>query len=296
MHPTNDFNYLISIIVPVYNSEKSIERCILSILNQKYSDFELILVDDGSSDNSRLIIEKYTKIHKNVKYFYKNNNGPSSARNIGILYSDGKYIMFVDSDDYLKDGTLQTISNNIEKNNYDMILFNYENNKNCIIKQDCFFDFIVLNRLWAPWGKVVKKSAIKKMFNESSSIGEDLKFWYDNRENIKRFLFIDEKLYIYEINANSLMHSKKINSKILAYFEDLYFIIKEIKCTDGNCYDFLLLCFFNSYIENKRIDNLGIMQNSNLIIKYNEIYHLILKSPKINISTKVKIFLKNKFR
>ena len=91
----------ISIIVPVYNVEKYLKRCIDSILNQSFTDFELILVDDGSTDNSGEIIDEYAIKDERIKVIHKENGGLSSARNVGIEYSKGNYIAFVDSDDYI---------------------------------------------------------------------------------------------------------------------------------------------------------------------------------------------------
>ena len=90
----------ISIIVPVYNVEKYLKRCIDSILNQSFTDFELILVDDGSTDNSGEIIDEYAIKDERIKVIHKENGGLSSARNVGIEYSKGNYIAFVDSDDW----------------------------------------------------------------------------------------------------------------------------------------------------------------------------------------------------
>jgi len=93
----------VSIIVPVYNAEKYLEKCISSLLNQNFSDFELILVNDGSKDNSGKICDEYAKADKRIKVFHKENGGVSSARNRGIDEAGGKYIMFCDSDDYIKE-------------------------------------------------------------------------------------------------------------------------------------------------------------------------------------------------
>jgi len=94
-------NPLISIIVPVYNTERYLNNCIESILNQSYNNIELILVNDGSTDGSELICLDFSHNDKRVKYLYKTNGGPSSARNIGLDYASGEYISFIDSDDFV---------------------------------------------------------------------------------------------------------------------------------------------------------------------------------------------------
>ena len=107
----------ISIIVPVYNVEKYLKRCIDSILNQSFTDFELILVDDGSTDNSGEIIDEYAIKDERIKVIHKENGGLSSARNVGIEYSKGNYIAFVDSDDYINKNMYKILYKNAIKYN-----------------------------------------------------------------------------------------------------------------------------------------------------------------------------------
>ncbi len=104
----------ISIIIPVYNAENTIKRCINSILNQKYSNYEIILINDGSEDNSEQIILEYTKTDDRIKYFSKENSGVADTRNYGIKKASGDYIVFVDSDDYVKDTIFTDISEYLE--------------------------------------------------------------------------------------------------------------------------------------------------------------------------------------
>lgn len=96
-------NDLISIVIPVYNAEKKLSRCISSVLNQKYSNIEIVLIDDGSKDNSLIIANEWKKKDSRIKVISKENGGVSSARNKGIANSKGDYIMFVDADDWVSD-------------------------------------------------------------------------------------------------------------------------------------------------------------------------------------------------
>lgn len=111
----------LSIVIPVYNVEKYIEDCIKSVLNQNYSNFELILIDDGSTDNSREVCQKYIELDSRVTLIVQENLGVSTARNIGISKASGQYIMFIDGDDMLQKDTLNTLMSNSENN--DMISF-----------------------------------------------------------------------------------------------------------------------------------------------------------------------------
>ena len=108
---------LVSIIVPVYNVEKTLKRCLESILNQTFNDFEIILVNDGSSDNSLSICENFLKIDKRIKLINKKNGGLSSARNAGLKISNSKYISFIDSDDYINPKMIERLVGGFNENN-----------------------------------------------------------------------------------------------------------------------------------------------------------------------------------
>ena len=105
---------LVSIIVPVYNTEKYLKKCLDSLVNQTYKDFEIIVVNDGSTDKSSNIISKYQKKYKNIILIDKENEGLSMARNRGVQKSSGKYIIFVDSDDYVSNKLLEEVDKKID--------------------------------------------------------------------------------------------------------------------------------------------------------------------------------------
>ena len=107
----------ISVIVPVYNVEKYLEKCLDSLVNQTLKDIEIIIVNDGSLDNSQEIIDKYAKKHKTIKSYIKENGGLSDARNYGIKQASGKYISFIDSDDYVKENMYELMYNKLEEKN-----------------------------------------------------------------------------------------------------------------------------------------------------------------------------------
>ncbi|MDY3267295.1 MAG: glycosyltransferase [Phocaeicola sp.] len=113
---------LISIIIPVYNAESTLRKCIDSIINQKFTDWELLLVDDGSIDQSAQICDEYADNNSRIKVIHKENGGVSSARNLGLDNSCGEFIMFVDSDDFLVNNS---INKNVLDGGEDLILFSY---------------------------------------------------------------------------------------------------------------------------------------------------------------------------
>ena len=112
----------LSIIIPICNSEKTIKKCIDSIICQNNEDLEIIIVDDGSTDNSIDIIKKYQVLHSNIKYYYKSHTGVADTRNYGIKKANGDYIFFVDSDDYIDENLIKQLRGFMAKQ-YDVIKF-----------------------------------------------------------------------------------------------------------------------------------------------------------------------------
>ena len=112
-----------SVIIPVYQAEKTISRCLNSLLDQQFDDFELVVVNDGSVDHSSIICKKYAERDNRVHYYEKENGGVSSARNMGLSLAQGEYILFVDSDDYVYEGYFQEIDFALRSYSPDLLLF-----------------------------------------------------------------------------------------------------------------------------------------------------------------------------
>lgn len=220
-------NTFFSIIVPVYNVETWLERCINSILNQTYENFELILVDDGSPDNSGTICDKYVELDRRVSVIHKENGGLSSARNAGINMSKGDYIVFIDSDDYIKENLLENIEESIRKHHTDIIMFGYEMflSKNKILP--LFKKGLILNpkeeavslnkpnfknEFCFTWRYVFKKEFLTYndiTFNENIKVAEDTIFNMECIFLAKSMYVIDEALYIYnDANNESIMRRR----------------------------------------------------------------------------------------
>ena len=214
----NKENIKFSIIVPAYNIKDYIERCLNSILSQNYKNFEIIIVNDGSTDNCEKICKKYAKKDARIKYILKENGGLSSARNEGIKYATGDYIWFVDGDDYIKEESLNIISkvinNNIEIN---IICFkNYIDRDGIITPNNIFRQNIDVSKQYmlnqtSAWNKVFKR----KFLNEHNFefplgiIYEDLAVLPSLCIYTSKIIFLDEYLYYYVVRTNSIMHVKK---------------------------------------------------------------------------------------
>lgn len=204
----------ISIIVPVYNAEVYLERCIESVLSQTYQNIELVLVDDGSTDSSRKICDKYIE-RQNVVILYKENGGVSSARNAGLLLASGDYIGFVDSDDYVEKNMFELMHDGIR--NADLCMCGYFKNKDkyagvtekqiagrmsavkCVIEGEGFKGYL--------WNKLFKKTVIDKYqlhFMTDIYICEDLLFCISYMDKINRVCLLPDVLYHYEENGAGL--------------------------------------------------------------------------------------------
>ena len=122
-----EMDKLISIIVPVYNVEKYVAECIESIIKQTYQNLEILLIDDGSTDNSGKICDKYAEKDKRIKIIHKENGGVSSARNLGLDLAQGEYIAFIDSDDFVSNKYIESLYSAIEHKDAEIVLSKYSN-------------------------------------------------------------------------------------------------------------------------------------------------------------------------
>lgn len=198
----------VSIIIPCYNVEKFIDKCVNSIINQTYSNLEILCIDDGSKDNTKKILQKIAKKDSRVKYYYKENGGVSTSRNYGVAKATGDYCTFVDSDDYLNPMFVEKLVKALEENKSDMAVCEFDRlyGKHITHKKmryDDILNFIVP----ATWNKLF----ITKYFKEFIfPIGT----WYEDLATIPKYIMkhnnisiINESLYYYVQNPKSIMHT-----------------------------------------------------------------------------------------
>ena len=228
----------LSIIVPVYNVEEYLEECLDSLINQNYQDYEIIAINDGSKDNSLKILRKYEKKYpKLIKVYDKENGGLSSARNYGIEKSKGKYLFFVDSDDYILPNSLKILDKYLEED-YDIIVYpfiagNEENQKFELMYNKDIEDKRKRLLVGKPCAqnKICKKNLYTKnkitflegVYYEDLATTPKLAL---HTENIK---FIEEPLYFYRVRPNSIMNNKEYNPKVDAIFKVLEQLRKYFK-------------------------------------------------------------------
>lgn len=223
----------VSIIIPVYNSEKYINKCIDSILNQTYSNLEIILVNDGSSDRSAEICYNYSINYKNIYLYNKKNGGTSEAKNLGIDKATGKFLLFIDSDDYIDNKYVENLIDAADLNNVDLVVAGYKvdyENQNYSIDitsrfnkiyngyeeiREGILDLELSEILNVGVCKVYKNDIIKKFnlkFDVSLDTGEDLVFNCQYLKYIKNMKIIPNTEYHYvRRDTTSLVNKYKNN-------------------------------------------------------------------------------------
>ena len=221
-------NQLISIIVPVYNVEEYLKQCLDSILEQTFSDYEVILVNDGSTDNSGLICQEYAKKDSRIRYFEKENGGLSDARNYGIEQAQGEYLTFVDSDDFLDKMHLNVLYTALVSNNVDISIVNYANyqTSNATFYLHTFGEYYeknysseelldnlaILERndlsFSTIWGKLYKRSVFSFLRFPKGVIGEDVALIYKIYTQVDKIVYAHKDTYIYRENDSGITKSK----------------------------------------------------------------------------------------
>lgn len=232
----------LSIIVPVYGVEKYIDKCLNSLVKQSLKEIEVIVVNDGTKDNSQKIVDKYVKKYPDkIKSYIKENGGQGSARNYGLKKATGEYIGYVDSDDFVEKDMYKKLYNKAKENNYDIVVCGNYNvsedyqNKNIdafINNYNTDLENIFFGKM-AVWNKIYKRDILikNKLEFKEKVWYEDLAFTLKAIMNSNTFAFIDEPLYDYLIREGSTMNNSNVqrNLEILDAFNDILSYIQHNK-------------------------------------------------------------------
>ncbi|WP_297437718.1 glycosyltransferase family A protein [uncultured Clostridium sp.] len=217
---------LLSIIIPCYNAEKFIDRCLESCLKGDSNIIEIICVNDGSQDNTLEIITNMQMKYENIKVIDIKNKGVMNARYIGYLHSTTENIFFLDADDYIVDNFIEKVYRFLYSKTEELLIFNYkyvylnkENNSKIFGGKELIKDLLLNNINSAMWNKIFKRKIIKDIYFkelESLGYGEDIAFMVLVAKQKPKYKIIDDILYFYIINKDSITNSKKSkNKKIL---------------------------------------------------------------------------------
>lgn len=230
---------LISVIVPVYKSEKYLKRCVDSILNQTYQNLEIILVDDGSPDNCPQICDKYAEKDSRIRVIHKPNGGLSDARNKGLDIANGNYIAFVDSDDYIATEMYAMMIEAMHGEDVDIVMcarydeYPDKTIETYFLPQTRVFthheamNLILTDTIGSQsWDKLYKRDVYKDLRFPIGRIYEDIGTTYLAFERCQKFMYIHQPLYYYQMNYNGISFSErpnKIFDTFLSFYERLNF-------------------------------------------------------------------------
>lgn len=225
---------MISILVPIYNAENSIRRCLESILAQTYRDIEIVLVNDGSKDNSLFIIQEYSKNDKRIKVIDQENKGVAAARNTALKNATGDYILYVDADDWIEQNMIEQMYSLVSEDvdivfcNSDHAEVEQEIKKVIDIEYEAWgkerqLEEFMLHRKMTGmlWNKLIKRSLTKGIyFDECIGYGEDAQFLWGILKKSRKMIVTNEILYHHVLDQNSISHqafSEKKYSAILMW-------------------------------------------------------------------------------
>lgn len=224
-------NIKFSVLIPVYNVEKYLSNCLESVITQTYQNFEIILVDDGSTDNSGKICDEYAQKYEKIHVFHKPNQGQLSARSFAIQKATGDWYVFLDSDDTLAQEALQTIFEKVNEYNCDCVIYKWQRvldgkiidaipsdvNQDIIIQDKCELYNLVFND--SNYNSLCRKACKATLFDGRDyscfyniKYGEDLLQSIEILQNATKTVFVDKILYNYRYNPNSIVNNIKLES------------------------------------------------------------------------------------
>lgn len=296
-------NDMISVVIPIYNGEKTLEKCVKSVLASLYFNLEVILIDDGSTDNSGSICDSLKKNDSRISVFHVNNGGVSKARNIGISIANGKFITFIDCDDYVENNYFSLLYDNIIQNQSDLAVcsiayisglikkFVYAPEGSILLSDNSYNNrkkFMELNEkylIYGPTNKLYVTYLIKKngvSFPEGISYGEDLYFNLSYLTYCNLISFSKDPIYFYDRGNISSLSQKyrenlfetglNINLKIKELFERLnYWQDEEKKFVYRRIFDDAYNTIFSLWDKECRLTFTEKVKRINLILNNNEL-------------------------
>lgn len=259
-------SYLISVVIPIYNAENFLKVCLESIFSQKTNSIEVILIDDGSTDSSKIIIDKYNQRYKNILAIYQENQGVSAARNIGIKCASGSYVLFLDSDDSFRAGLFENLKKALKNNRYpDMVSFGYvrKSGKNKPSKHysskrfdgnnfsgELFCQSFLSKKVTQCVSSfIIKREVLKKYgidFNEVVTLGEDVAFQIKAMSVSESVLYLANEYFVYNYNPNSQTNQnfKKNHLSCVNNYQDVANFFVQFNLTELTLY----LNFYYQYM------------------------------------------------
>lgn len=243
-------NPLISIIVPIYNVERYLDRCIQSIVTQSYQKLEILLIDDGSTDQCGVICDKWAKNDDRIQVIHKKNGGLSDARNVGIAHAKGEYLCFIDSDDYIEQSMIQVLYENLNRAKADISMCEFKRQlegqdepfssseevrtfsygKDEILKLLYKNEFVNQSSIVVAWNKLYKKNIFDEIQYPVGRLHEDECIIHQLLYNADKLVYTTQTLYHYMQRENSIMATfshKRIWDTLYAYEQRIDFFLQK---------------------------------------------------------------------
>ncbi len=308
-------NKKVSIVVPIYNVEKYLDKCINSVVNQTYKNIEILLIDDGSTDNSGKIAEKWTKKDDRITVYHKANGGLSDARNYGIKKANGNYICFIDSDDWVENNYIERLLLKICENDCDISICNpiydfedsiskvkqKKNSKNNYI-MNSEEAILQLNNFryfdMSAWCKLYKIELFNNIKFPKGKYCEDFYIMYKLFDKANKIIYFNEYLYHYIQRKGSITNSKNLRYDfIYAAYQQMIFVERKypkLKNVVRSAYASSILTIYNKSIENKILLKPDIKEKFITEVKNN--YKYVKENSQIPLIKKFQIFLFSKNR
>lgn len=303
----------ISIIIPAYNVENYIGKTIDSIIKQDFKDIEIIVINDGSIDNTKKVVEKFLQYDNRIKLIDIDNSGVSNARNIGLANSNGKYVMFIDSDDWIAENALSKLWRFSEELDLDIVSFNFykayenkiekirTNEVNEIITGEQGVKEILINKMSpSVCDKMIKRDLFNNEFRFEKSIkmGEDLLMSIKLCSNAKKIGKLEDAYYYYYMRNDSVTH--KVNEDIYSISDSLLFIKEFLEKNDlylDNYEEYEFLRFMHLYYYRVVVGDMDDKFHKDFFRKYNDYrnfknryYEQFLKQAKFHVKARLYLY------
>ncbi|MBR6643462.1 MAG: glycosyltransferase family 2 protein [Lachnospiraceae bacterium] len=274
---------VISVLMPAYNVEKYIAMSIASVLNQTMSDFELIIINDGSTDATGENIEKYKNMDTRIRVYHRENRGLASARNMAVSYARGEYVTFIDSDDTVKEDYLECLYENAVKYNADVAVASYYS----YVEAENVYRYVVLEQGYevksftgqeayqnyynpvngyniafvVAWGKLFKRELLTKLHFPNGKLHEDSFTIYKAYLLSDKIIYVNKNLYMYRVRENSIMSTKWSRERLRDFMEQheerlSLLAVLGIEITEDNKADYIAslkkcirIALINGYID-----------------------------------------------
>lgn len=299
---------MISIIVPVYNVDKYLETCVASLIAQTYEDFEIILINDGSTDGSAAICDKWAEKDRRVRVLHQENKGLAEVRNKGLELARGEYIAWVDSDDYVDKHYLEYLMSTMETTGADMVMCSFYTDTDGDVEatgrkvfraeemnRQNFLERLYTSGMYSVvWNKLLSKEAYQGIQFPTGRVFEDSSVMQRLTKNCNKIVVIEEPLYFYRRHKESITLQQRDEAKSIKYINDFYLWLKEDAEVHRKEKNLKLVSLASRHLCDAIIRYSENIQKKNLG-KWKKIYALykkeILRCREFSLLTKMKYFV-----